>query len=159
MLGYLINFGMVLLAEMHQSIHDKTAKTLVVERKVEMPRISIDQRTYNISGGQLVVTGDNPVLTGVQLGDVNFSKSLIDFANELAKVRVKVEEQSPSEERNIATAILNAAEADANRDDIPKIKERLSMLGTKIGKWVYDFAVEVGANLVAESIIRLNGLK
>jgi hypothetical protein len=33
------------------------------------------------------------------------------------------------------------------------------MLGEKTGVWVMNFAVEVGANLVAEALIRIAGLK
>jgi uncharacterized RDD family membrane protein YckC len=157
--GYFINLGMVLLSEKHQGVHDKVAETFVAQRRTEMPRKYVDRRTYNIGGNSLVVTGDNPVITDVQVGNINFSKSLIDFADELSRVRAKVEEQPPSEERNIAIPILGAAEAAARKDDIHKVKERLSILGKQVGKWVYDFAVEIGANVVAEALIHAAGLK
>ena len=156
-LGYSVNFAMILLAHKHQGIHDKVAKTFVVERQIEMS----GNRTYhiNIAGGEkiLIVAGENPVLTGVQVGDINFSKSLINFAEELSKVRVKVEEQPPSKDQDIAIAILNAAEDDAKKGDVNKMKERLSMLGPQLGKWVMGFAYEVGANLVAEALIHIAG--
>jgi len=162
-LGYSVNSAMILLTDKHQGIHDKGAKTFVVERQIEMSKNIVDQRAYhiNVSSGEkiLIVTGDNPVLTGVQVGDINFSKSLINFAEELSRVRDKVEEQPPSKDRDITITILNAAEDDAKRGDVNTMKERLSMLGLRVGNWVMGFAVEVGANLVAEALIHIAGLK
>ena len=161
--GYIVNFAVILLTEKHQGIHDKVAKTFVVERQVEMAKNIFDQRTYHISvaGGEkiLIVTGDNPVLTNVQVGDINLSKSLENFAEEISKVRAKVSEQPPSKERDIAITILNAAEDDAKQGNVESMKERLAMLGSRVGKWVAGFAIEVGANLFAEALIHVAGLK
>jgi uncharacterized RDD family membrane protein YckC len=153
----LINFGMILVTEKHQGLHDILTHTLVVERKAEMP--SVDQRTYNVSGKMVIVTGDNPVLSNIHIGDSNVAPDLAAFAEQLSRVRSKIQEQPPSNERDIAVPILKAAGDDAQDGDIRQLRERLSMLSNKVGQWVLNFAVDVGANLVAEALIKVAGVQ
>jgi uncharacterized RDD family membrane protein YckC len=154
-LSGLANFGMILVTEKHQGLHDILTHTLVVERKAEMP--SVDQRTYNVSGRTVIVTGDNPVLSNIQIGDPNVALDLAVFAEQLSRVRSKIQEQPPNNERDIAVPILKAAADDAQNGDIRQLRERLSMLSNKVGRWVLNFAVDVGANLVAEALIKVAG--
>jgi hypothetical protein len=153
-IGNLISFGMVLLTDKHQGIHDILAHTLVLEQEVEMPQIFIDQRQYNVEGKNIVVTGDNPALNNVQLGDTTATPNWAGFVEELSRLRIKIQEQPPSNEKDIADAILKAVEDEAKNGNAPKMREHLARLGKDIGKWVTNFAVDVGANLVAEALIK-----
>jgi uncharacterized RDD family membrane protein YckC len=125
-IGYLINFGIILLTDKNQGIHDFLAKTYVVEkwteRQAEMPRIFIDQRTYKVAGKNVIVTGDNPAFNNVQLGDNSSLESLANFADELLLLSNKLIEQPASKERDIAIAIITAAEDDARKGDAPKMR-------------------------------------
>ncbi len=167
MLAY-SNSGRAMPTETFESVFEKTREKYhtVIDLRCRRPVLRNDDVQIkigelkmgdNYAAGQVGAMGPQAHAHDISFHQVSARLAQIDMrtlAGELGTLRRKMRQKADAPEQDVAIGQIAAAEIAAQKGDASGVVHQLK----NVGKWVGDFATEVGANIAAEVIKKSVGL-
>ncbi len=157
--GYLVNFIITLLTDKYQSIHDLVIHTYVVQKADKPLNLVFEPRSIVMNSIKNVIrqVKDSIVKVNIEqkshieVSQAEYAASLLD---QLENLQAKMHEQPQSLERDQASEILASAREEVSNGNTSNLANILSNLSVKAFNLTKSLAIEIGANIVADLLMK-----
>lgn len=149
--GCLINLIMSLTSSKKQTLYDMISKTQVVERRGTNP-MTQSVVIKDIHGNNKISVSNTMNVDQSNKIEIQIDQAFFD---QLASLKKSLEGKKKSQVKQKSLELINVIEREAKSSTSSQLLLKLKGFGKNTINWLYRFAVDIGAHLVAGLLLKL----